>query len=356
MRILVDIGHPAHVHFFKHFVREMEKKGHEFLITAKDKEVSLRLLDAYGLKYVRAGSYRGGLVRKGIDMLRIDWDTLRVARRFRPDIVMSLGSPNAAHVSWLLRRPHVTFDDTENSREQYYLYAPFTKTVCTPSCFQRDLGTKQVRYAGYHELAYLHPTRFVPDPSVLGEIGLTPDDRFIIVRFVSWGASHDIGQHGVVDPRQLVMELEKYGRVLITSERKLSTDLERCRITVAPEKLHDLLYYATLCIGEGATVASECAVLGTPAIYVNTLNTGYVKEQDEKYGLTHCFPDPRTGQAQAMRKAVELLQRPNLREEWRRKRDRLLADKIDVTKFVVDFIENYPESFRNYRMANTDRR
>jgi hypothetical protein len=27
-----------------------------------------------------------------------------------------------------------------------------------------------------------------------------------------------------------------------------------------------------------------------------------------------------------------------------------------VTKFVVDFIENYPESFRNYRMANTDRR
>jgi hypothetical protein len=355
MRILVDIGHPAHVHLFKHFVREMQKKGHEFLITAKDKDVSIRLLDAYGLEYVRMGSYRRGLVLKAIDMLRIDWSTYRVARHFKPDILISMGSPNAAHVSWLLRKPHIAFDDTEHQRDQYYLYAPFTKTICTPSCFLRNLGAKQVRYAGYHELAYLHPIRFVPDPSVLGEIGLTPDDRFIIVRFVSWSASHDVGQHGVVDPRHLVMELEKYGRVLITSERKLPTDLERYRITVAPEKLHDLLYYATLCIGEGATVASECAVLGTPAIYVNTLSVGYCKEEEEKYGLIHCFSDPRTGQAQAMGKAVELLQRRYLREEWRGRRDRLLADKIDVTQFMVNFVENYPESLREYRMANINR-
>jgi hypothetical protein len=55
MRILVDIGHPAHVHFSKRLVREMLKKWHEFLVTAEDKGLSLRLLDAYGLKYVRVG-------------------------------------------------------------------------------------------------------------------------------------------------------------------------------------------------------------------------------------------------------------------------------------------------------------
>ncbi len=37
-----------------------------------------------------------------------------------------------------------------------------------------------------------------------------------------------------------------------------------------------LLAYATLFIGEGATMASECAVLGTPAIYVNSLQLGYL--------------------------------------------------------------------------------
>ena len=350
MRILVDIGHPGHVHLFKHFVWKMEKKGHEFLITAKDKEVSLRLLDAYGVKYVRTGSYPRGLVLKGIYMLRIDWSTYRVARHFKPDLLISMGSPNAAHVSWLLRKPHIAFDDTEHSGGQYYLYAPFTKTICTPSCFLRNLGAKQVRYAGYHELAYLHPNYYSPDPSVLGKVGLSPEDKFIVVRFVSWSASHDVGQQGVVDPGHLVMELEKYGRVLITSERKLPTELERYRITVAPEKLHDLLYYATLYVGEGATMASECAALGTPAIYVNTLSAGTLKEQEEKYGLIYCFSDPQTGQSQALAKAVELLQRPHLREEWRGKRGRLLADKTDVTQFMVDFIEDYPESFRKYRM------
>ncbi len=40
MRILVDIGHPAHVHFFKNFIWEMEKRGHEFIVTARDKDVA----------------------------------------------------------------------------------------------------------------------------------------------------------------------------------------------------------------------------------------------------------------------------------------------------------------------------
>jgi predicted glycosyltransferase len=57
MRIVVDIGHPAHVHLFKNFVWEMQKRGHEILITASKKEVSLRLLDAYGFDYIPLGSY-----------------------------------------------------------------------------------------------------------------------------------------------------------------------------------------------------------------------------------------------------------------------------------------------------------
>ena len=48
MRILIDIGHPAHVHYFKNFIWQMQKKGHEFMITARDKEVALNLLDKYG--------------------------------------------------------------------------------------------------------------------------------------------------------------------------------------------------------------------------------------------------------------------------------------------------------------------
>ena len=52
MRILIDIGHPAHVHLFKNFAHEMEKRGHELLFTCRDKEFEIALLEYNKLKYV----------------------------------------------------------------------------------------------------------------------------------------------------------------------------------------------------------------------------------------------------------------------------------------------------------------
>ena len=44
MRILIDIGHPAHVHYFKNFNVQMKSKGHTILFVARDKEVTIELL------------------------------------------------------------------------------------------------------------------------------------------------------------------------------------------------------------------------------------------------------------------------------------------------------------------------
>lgn len=37
MKILIDMGHPAHVHFWKNFIWEMEKQGHEFKVVVREK-------------------------------------------------------------------------------------------------------------------------------------------------------------------------------------------------------------------------------------------------------------------------------------------------------------------------------
>lgn len=358
MRILIDISHPADVHFFKHFIWIMKEKGYQIFITAKDKDVAIRLLDAYGFPHQKVGQYQKGTWAKAADMLKIDYRIYKAATRFKPDIFISFGSPNAAHVSTALCKPHIAFDDTDHAVKEKLLYYPFTSVVVTPSTFRRNYGRKQVRFEGYKELAYLHPNYFKPDPSVLGKLGINKSDRFIIVRFVAWEASHDVGQHGfsLRGKIELVSELEKYGRVLITSEKPLPEMLERYRISVPPEKLHDLLYFATLCIGEGATVASECAVLGTPAIYVNTLRLGYLDEQEERYGLVYNFSNPQTAEMQGMEKALELLMQPDLKDRWAEKRQRLLGDKIDVTQFMVDFIENYPESFAKYKEGSKNQK
>ena len=348
MRIVVDINHPGHVHYFKCFIWEMQKKGHEVLVTASEKDITFRLLENYHLQFENIGSYGTSLVSKLANIPVIDIRYYRLMKSFKPDILVGFGSIRAAHVSFLLRKPCINFEDTEHSTEQISLYLPFVTAVCTPSCFTQDLGKKQIRFNGYMELASLHPNRFTPNPAVLAELGLAEGDPFIIVRFVSWQASHDVGQHGIRDKVGLVKALEEYGRVLITSEGALPAELQEYQIRVSPEKLHDLLYYATLYVGDGGTTASEAAVLGTPAIFISTLYCGYQLDE-EKYGLLYLFSDPVSGVKDGLRKAVALLSDPDLKKKAYLNRLKLLEDKIDVTEFMVWFVENYPESYHQIK-------
>jgi len=343
MKIVVDINHPAHVHYSKNFIRRMTERGHQVLITATEKDIAYALLDRYNLKYSKLGSYGSTLINKVISFPLINVQMYLAVRKFQPDIFLGFGSIRAAHVAYFLRKPCINFEDTEHSTGQIRLYLPFVSAVCTPSCYREDLGPKQIRYNGYHELAYLHPNRFTPNPAVPEEICLTTGDPFIIIRFVSWQASHDVGQHGISDKIGLVKALEPYGRILITSEGPLPQELERYRIRISPDKIHDLLFYASLYIGEGATMATEAALLGTPSILVSSLvgTMGNFIELEETYGLTYSYSDPEI----ALNKALDILRNPESKMIWAEKLKQLLKDKIDVTAFMVWFIENYPQSF-----------
>jgi predicted glycosyltransferase len=344
MRIVVDINHPADVHFFKNFIWELEKRGHTILITASRKEISYRLLDRYGFHYEKLGSYGISLAEKLLKIPLLDLKMYLAAKKFNPDIFVGFGSIRAAHVSKVLRKPCINFDDTDHAKWEHRLYVPFTDVVLTPTCFSQNFGKKQVKIDTYKELFYLHPDFFRPDRTVLDEAGLLPDERFIVIRFVAFDAQHDIGQKGLQNREELVKELEHYGKVFITSETALPGNLKKFQIPIPFEKLHDFLYFATLYFGEGSTTAAESAMLGTPAIYVSSLagGLGYVSDLEQKYGLLYSFRD----QHAALEKAVGLLKNPQVKEEWMQKREKFLKDKLNATRFLIWFVETYPESYR----------
>ena len=64
MKILFDIGHPAHVHLFRNAVNILEKKGHELKITARDKDIALDLLNNYGFSYEVIGTNKKVWLKK----------------------------------------------------------------------------------------------------------------------------------------------------------------------------------------------------------------------------------------------------------------------------------------------------
>lgn len=47
MRILVDVGHPAHVHLFRNAIHIWHQRGHRVVVTTRDKKVTSRLLSLY---------------------------------------------------------------------------------------------------------------------------------------------------------------------------------------------------------------------------------------------------------------------------------------------------------------------
>ncbi|AKB45089.1 DUF354 domain-containing protein [Methanosarcina vacuolata] len=341
VRLLINVLHPADVHLFKHLIWLFEKRGHDVKITARNKDCCKTLLDLYGFEYELISNAGNGISGLGFEMISRTKKFVSIIKRYDPDLVLSMMDPSSAIASKVCGKKYISLEDTEHSKLVINLTLPFTDVVLTPSCFKKKLGLKQIRYEGYHELAYLHPNFFQPNPNVLSELGLTESDPYIVLRFVSWGAIHDVGQHGISNKKDLVKMLEKYGKVFITSEGEIDIELEKYKLKLSSEKLHDLLYYATLYIGEGATTASECALLGTHAIYVNTLRLGYLNEEEDKYDLVYNFSTRFDIEKKVYDKALELLKNPNLKQEGKIKRENIIKDKIDVTKFMVQFVEQY---------------
>jgi uncharacterized protein len=346
MKIFIDIGHPAHVHYFRNFIKLMQEKGHEFFISARDRSIIQYLLNQFKIPFYSRGKGRNGIPGKLWYMLIADLKLLNQAKRFRPDIFLSFASPYAAQVSWILGKPHIVLDDTEHARFGHMFYKFFSKVFLNPQYFQKDFGANQIQFRSFTELLYLHSNHFSPDEEVLSLLKLRSGEKYILLRFVSWEANHDIGHSGLDfnTKKQLVtLFIEKGYKVFISSESdKPDPFFIPFLINIPPEKMHDVLKFSELFISESGTMASESAILGTPVMYVNSLPLmGYLSEE-QKAGMLYAYPSSKG----VIEKVNELLSLNNLKESFQFQNKKMLSDKIDATAFLVWFIENYPDSFR----------
>ena len=110
--------------------------------------------------------------------------------------------------------------------------------------------------------------------------------------------------------------------------------------------MHQVLAFSNMLIGDSQSMSVESAMLGIPSVRFSDFagKISVLEELEHKYGLT--FGIKTKNPKQLFEKIEELLAMPDLREEFQRRRQIMLANKIDVTAFFVWFIENYPESAR----------
>jgi predicted glycosyltransferase len=355
MKVLFYLGHPAHYHLFKNVISDLLRKNHKVFILIKKKDILEDLLKQSGYEYLNIlpEGRKDSKVGIALGLVKRDWAMLRYCLKQRPDIMLGT-SEEITHVGKLLNIPSIVVGEDDYNEVPLFskLGYPWASNILAPiSCPTGTVGSnwerKTIHYEGFHELAYLHPSRFKPDKkNLLDKIDFSKS--YIILRFAKLTAHHDKGKTGITTniAQQIIDLLKSQHNIYITSERELEPEFEPYRITIDPIHMHHALYYADMYIGDSQTMAAEAAVLGTPSLRFNDFvgRLGYLEELEHKYGLTYGI---KTSEPEKLyQKIEELLNTPNLKEEWKNRRQKMLADKIDVTAFMVWFIENYPDSVK----------
>lgn len=334
IRVIFDIGHPAHVHLFKNLARLLMADGATVLFTARQKEFEIELLEAEGFEYICFGKHYRSLPGKIWGMIRYDIQMLLTGLKFKPDLLVSHGTIYAAHAAPLLRAKYLAIEDTGNM-EQVHLFRPFTDVILTPEILNKDLGPKQHRYNSYHELAYLHPEFYSPDPSILPWLGVKEGEPYAIIRFIAWEATHDVGHKGMSteDKINLVRKLSKTMKVFVTSERAVNEEMQPYCLKIPPDKFHHALHYASLVVTEGTTTGAEAGILGTPCVFISTFVDPNLAEM-EGYGLV--YKSSESGQV------FELVDKvlAEDREIYRERAKIFVASKLNASRYYYDFIVN----------------
>jgi uncharacterized protein len=332
MRLLIEAHHPAHIHFFKHAIAEWQAQGTEVLLLGRDRDVMKRLLAAYSHIPSEIASTLQAMSHFPLQEMLLR--QLKVGQRllsFKPDAVLSLMG-SYSQLAGVLRVPNVIFTDSEFQHFNHRIAHPFATRIYTPECFEKDLGPKQQRYKGYHELAFLHPNRYQPNPDILEQLGAEAGG-YLVVRVSAWDTLHDVGESGFGDAFGEFMELAlaRYKVFVVPERGKIADRWKPYLLQVPPERFHDALAYARFVITEGASTAAEAACLGVPSIYLNTTSRGYLDDLERRYGLVSSHRNSRS----ALRTVRRWLDAPPELASLVHARNQMLSEHIDVTEFVV---------------------
>ena len=307
---------------------------------ARGKDVLFDLLEGlpYEIVYLnpRKGKNKLSLI---MTILYRELILFRLALKYKPKMLIGTDIV-ITHIGKVLNIPAVILNEDDAKEVPFlakygfrYATAVFSPNSCDIKPYQNKIG-----YMGYHELAYLHPNYFTPKRSKVTQLSKDGEDYFIL-RFAELTAHHDDGKKGIDLglTKKLIAQLAPFGRVYITSERKLETELEPYRIIIKPKDMHHALYFAKIYIGDSQTMAAEAAVLGTPSIRFNDFvgKLGYLEELEHKYNLSIGIPTNKPNLL--FEKIEQLLSNKSLKNDFEQRREIMLRASVDVTELWTNY-------------------
>lgn len=286
IEIAFDLGHPAHYLTFRDVLKNSEKLGFKPFIFIQEKDVLKDLLLNDGFDFTTR--YNKGTTFSRVSLLPRDIVYLRKLFKNK-NIIANFAkcSPVGSCVAKSLNKRAIELDDTDPASGQIFLFRWTATEIWTPHCYYRDLGSKHKKFKGLIQLAYLDPSVFKPDKSVPRSLGLLERGKPILIRIISYDASHDWKNWNNRDDFEIIVKkIEKDYEIILSIEgknypKKWDKYIKKFRAS----DYHHILAYSKLYIGSGASSAAEASVLGVPSIYTNYQKPGFIKWLEHKYGI-----------------------------------------------------------------------
>ncbi|TQD27261.1 DUF354 domain-containing protein [Methanolobus vulcani] len=273
-KILIDILHPADINFFKNTIEILKKNNIDVVIIYRDRGKLSTILkkELPSQNPILIGKHYNSFLMKTIGLLTRSIHIRQFIKKNNFDLCTSFGF--FVGTSTIMQSiPSILFGDDREYRLAYYISKYSGNYFILPRSIEGN-GKNILHYAGFKELAYVHPNYFVPNQKSLLSYGLQPN-KYVFIRDVS-SNSMNYYKSKVMNFNLIIDKILDLGLTpVLSSENDVIPTNVKNKCILLKEPVHDIfsiLSFALFSISSGDTMARESCLVGTPSIYSGKRN------------------------------------------------------------------------------------
>jgi len=287
VKIWFDIVTSKESWLFGIISKKFEENGFETIITVRDYDNNVGILDIQNLKYSIIGSHGGKeLKNKLVHSLKRSLELTEFISNLDPlpDYCVTFGSPESSRVAFGLGIKLINVNDTPHAEKVAQLTVPLSDFLITPKSVNPSQfikfgisKSKIIQYNGIDEITWLKD--FKPNKKEIEELGISNKGKFIVYRIIESKSAYftklEENKSVKSDSEELLKQIIMYFpdlQIIVLSryedQKKYYKKRFGDKIIIPKEGVNgpNLSFHADLVISGGGTMNREAALLGTPAI------------------------------------------------------------------------------------------
>jgi uncharacterized protein len=274
--VWIDIDNSPHVPFFKPIIKELQDRGIDTFLTARNTYQVCDLLEYFSLPCRVVGRHYGkNKIMKILGNVVRTGALIPIARANRPDLAISHGSRAQVLASKFLNIPSLVMHDYEHSTKTGFIESDWIlMPEVIPNVAMSRKTDRILTYRGLKEDVYI--PQFQPNASILQELGLSRSDLIVTLRPPATEAHYHNPESDTLfaETLQLLSEQQDVRVVVLPRSvnqneqiRKDWAHLISSGLVIVPQHPVDglnLIWFSDLVISGGGTMNREAAALGVP--------------------------------------------------------------------------------------------